>query len=271
MDIDDATERHMHLLETQKTTLAKAKLRKGQKPHDRKRKKELYDDFMLALMLRRVSPQMSGTMMHSSFVPPAYHPCIKSFADLKPIAIKNLQLETHHRGTYLLLRSLTPPYRMTAIMAVMEDGNLDAVKLQIYQQEDEEVCKAADIINIGTIMIVKEPYYKVMGDGEYGVRVDHLSDVVTLHETDERIPEAWKPRFIELDRSAESLKTQGNMAMGEGRYWDAIEEYENLLPKKRVTAKPCIVTQMLLGNQPPQMKLRSSSVIDHSHISRPSI
>jgi hypothetical protein len=247
MDIENAAEQYMHLLEPRKKILAKANLRKGQRPQDRRSKKELYDDFMSALMFSTNSLQVSRIGIHSSFVPPAYHPCIKPFADLKPIAIKNLQLETYHRGTYLLLRSMTPPYRMTAILAIMEDGNGDAVKLQIYQQEDEEVRNAADIINIGTIMIVKEPYFKVMGDGEYGVSIYHLSDVVILHETDERIPDAWKPRLTELNRSAESFKTQGNMAMGEGRCWDAIKEYETLLTRKRITAKAFIVTQMHLG------------------------
>jgi len=36
-------------------------------------------------------------------------------------------------------------------------------------------------------MIVKEPYYKVIGDGEYGLRIDHLSNVITLYKSDNRI------------------------------------------------------------------------------------
>ena len=59
---------------------------------------------------------------------------------------------------------MTLPYRMTAIMAVIGDCNWDAVKLQIYQQADEEVRKATDIINVGASIVGKEPYYKVMGD-----------------------------------------------------------------------------------------------------------
>jgi hypothetical protein len=40
--------------------------------------------------------------------------------------------------------------------------------LQIYQQEDEKIRPATAIINTGTVLLVKEPYFKVMGDGEYG-------------------------------------------------------------------------------------------------------
>ena len=175
---------------------------------------------MFALMLSRAGPppQTWGTSIHSSFVQPAYYPCTKPFAELKSITISSLQLETYHRGTYLILRFLTPPYRMSAIMAVTEDEKGDAVKLQIYQQEDEEIRKVVNIINIGRIAVVKEPYYKAMGDGEYGIRIDHLSDIVLLHEADDRIPESWKPRIMAPDRSAESFKSPGNVTMGEGRY-----------------------------------------------------
>jgi hypothetical protein len=63
-----------------------------------------------------------------------------------------------------------------------------------------------------------------MGDGEYGLRVDHLSDIIHLERDDARIPEVWQPRLIEIVRSAESLKIKGNLAMQEGRYWDAVTE-----------------------------------------------
>lgn len=113
---------------------------------------------------------------------------------------------------------------MTAIMAVMEDENEDVILLQLYQQEDESDRSAADIISVGTVLLVKEPYFKVMGDGEYDIRVDHLSDVIHLKRDDVRIPKAWQPRLIEIQLSAESLKAQGNNSMGKKRYWDAIKE-----------------------------------------------
>ena len=113
---------------------------------------------------------------------------------------------------------------MTAIMAVMEDENGDVILLQLYQQEDEGNRAAADIVNVGTILLVKEPYFKVMGDGEYGLRVDHLSDVIHLKRDDARIPKAWQPRSVEIERSADLLKIKGNLFMKESRYWDAITE-----------------------------------------------
>lgn len=112
---------------------------------------------------------------------------------------------------------------MTAIMALMEDGNGDALLLQLYQQEDEDIRPADNIVTVGTILLIKEPYFKLMSDGDYGLRVDHLSDVVHLKKDDDRIPKAWLPQMIENESSAESLKMQGNSCMKESKYWDAIK------------------------------------------------
>ena len=46
---------------------------------------------------------------------------------------------------------------MTAIMAIVEDENGDVIMLQLYQQEDESARAAADIVNVSTILLVKEP------------------------------------------------------------------------------------------------------------------
>ena len=88
-------------------------------------------------------------------------------AELRYVVIKDLQLKTHHRGTYLLLRSITPPSRMTAIIALMEDENSDVMMLQLYQQEYEDNCAAADIVNVGTIFTSKRAL--LQGHGRWQV------------------------------------------------------------------------------------------------------
>jgi len=57
---------------------------------------------------------------------------------LKKLYLKDLHLETHHRGFYALLRVATPPITMTAVMAIIEDEKDDGVVFQLYQQEDED-------------------------------------------------------------------------------------------------------------------------------------
>jgi hypothetical protein len=51
--------------------------------------------------------------------------------------------------------------------------------LQLYQQEDENTRAASDNVDVSTLFLVKEPYFKVMGYCEYCLRVDHLSDVMS--------------------------------------------------------------------------------------------
>lgn len=222
MDLHNVSSELHDIISRQMKTLQEAKKRQGQCPQDRKTREQTYTNFMMLFTSRGIA-HLKG-VVSSSFISSSYLPCSTPMTELKAVVIKNLQLETHHRGTYLLLRSITLPYRMRAVMAVMEDENEDAVLLQLYQQEDESDSSAVDIISVGTVLLVKEPYYKVMGDGEYGIRVDHLSDVIHLKRDNFRIPKAWQPRLIEIQLSAESLKAQGNRSMGKKKYWDAIKE-----------------------------------------------
>jgi hypothetical protein len=223
MDVHNVTNQHFQMIEGQKQTLLKAKLRQGQRPRDREPKEKMYLKFMMNLMSLKTS-HMTSNMIHSSFIPLPYLPCTAPLASLRRITIRELQLETHHRGTCLLLRVITPPNRMTAIMVLVEDDHTDAVMLQLYQQEAEDTREASHIVNVGTILLVKEPYFKVMASGEYGLRVDHLSDIVHLNNDDTRIPETWRPRILPTECSAQSLKIKGNTAVGEGKYWQAITE-----------------------------------------------
>lgn len=221
MDSHDVTKQHFELLMKFKQRLKEAKKRQGELPNDRKSPEYAFMMFMM-LASGPLSQNKPGHFIHTSFIAPAYPPCITPVAELRHIAIGELRLEMHHRGSYILLRCITPPSRMTAVMVLGEDQNGDVVSLQIYQQENEEIRPATDIATPGIVLLVKEPYYKIMSDGEYGLRVDHLSDIVQLRSNDSRIPPDWQPRLIEIDQSAESLKLKGNWAILHGKFWDSI-------------------------------------------------
>jgi hypothetical protein len=213
--------RFMELLHKQKQSLRDAKSRKGQLPKGRKTRDQITLQFMFRLMMIQGRANFG---MRTSFVPPAYSPCLSSLFDLKKVMIKDLLLETHHRGNYLVLRSITPPDRMTAIMAIVEDENKDGIMLQLYHQEKDNVRAAEEILGEGVVLIVKEPYLKLMSDGDYGIRVDHLSDVIYLPKDNERVPNCWRLMFAERDISASALKTKGNNYFAESRYQAAIEQ-----------------------------------------------
>src|SRR4051812_16282571 len=162
MDTHDVSEvpQYMQLLLNQKKALRDAQTRIGQSIENRKSRDELTIQFRFRLMMSR-QPR-GGFNLRTAFIPPAYSPCFRSILDLHKVMIKDLLLETHHREKYIMLRSITPPDRMTAVMAIVEDENGDAIMLQLYYQEEENTRSAEDILSEGTILIVKEPYLKLM-------------------------------------------------------------------------------------------------------------
>jgi len=229
MDICDVSGsgQYMQVLARQKEVLKAARARQGEHPKDRRSRSELVDNFMV-LYTRQQLLQLTTsdiTNIHSSFVPLPYQPSTAPLEKLKQMFVKDLRLETHHRGHYLLLRSITTPNRMTAIMAIVEDEMKDAVMLQLYQQDDKMDRPATSILNQDDVFFIKEPYFKVMADGEYGLRVDHVSDLVKVEPRDQRVPSQWSPRVLILDKTADDWRLEGNDAMRRQRYWIAIQRY----------------------------------------------
>ena len=73
------------------------------------------------------------------------------------------------------------------------------------------------------VYIVKEPYYKLMSDGDYGMRVDHVSDLISLSSVDDRVPSCWRAAISESRKTANELKQEGNQALIAGKMYEAAE------------------------------------------------
>ena len=226
MDIDDVSHvgQWTQLLAKQKVALQAASKRKGERPKDRKSRDEIVHKFMLRSAITSLTPQKENLyMIHQSWVPAPYPSSVVPLRALKKLYIKELQLETHHRGFYSLLRVVTPSVTMTAVMTVLEDEKDDGVVFQLYQQEDEKHRPGEEAVQMKHVCIVKEPYFKVMNDGDYGLRVDHISDIIWLSPDDERIPRNWRAPISEFEKTAETLKEEGNLALKAGKLNTAVE------------------------------------------------
>lgn len=81
---------------------------------------------------------------------------------------------------------------MTGVMVIAEDEERNVILLVLYNHGNDLAVNG--YLAEGRVMIVKEPYLKVMSDGNYGIRVDHLSDIVFLPEYESLIPSTWRPR-----------------------------------------------------------------------------
>jgi hypothetical protein len=252
----------LQLLATQKEVLKAARARQGERPKDRRSRGELVNNFMIQRTIQQMKQSKTRdatTEMHTSFISPPYSPSVAPLKELKQTFIEDLQLETHHRGNYLLVRSITPPNRMTAIMAIVEDEREDAVMLQLYQQDDENDRPATSVIKQNDVFLVKEPYFKVMADGEYGLRIDHLSDLVRIGVRDERLPKQWSPRVFDVSKTADDWRLEGNDAMRRHQYWIAIERY--VFIHHMVLANSSSVILRLLDALPPAEKRRQCGSI----------
>ncbi|KAK0717706.1 hypothetical protein B0T26DRAFT_854808 [Lasiosphaeria miniovina] len=215
-------------IQRREKTLADSQARKGQRParHPRNQVILRFQLHLMAFRIRVLSKGPQDFTIKSSFVPLAYVPCVAPLSALKKTMIDDLLLETHHRGTYLLVRAVTPQNYITAVMAIVEDEKGDVLMAQLYHQDDG---RAEDILVEGMVLIIKEPYFKLMSDGGYGLRVDHLSDVVFLAANDERIPSSWQQESAQQSATALAWKTKGNSHVKESSYRSAIACYTRAL------------------------------------------
>lgn len=161
----------------------------------------------------------SETQVQSTFVPPAYAPCVVPLSDLAKMGVDELRLETHHRGRFVLLRALAGPSRMTALVGVGEDEEERVVRVQIYQQGDE-----SEVWKVGGVVVVKEPYFKESGDGDTGIRVDHMGDVLVLPANHPLVPEKWR-KGVDAVLVREWIARAEEAIKGE-KYWEALNQYE---------------------------------------------
>ncbi|KFY18715.1 hypothetical protein V493_08396 [Pseudogymnoascus sp. VKM F-4281 (FW-2241)] len=159
----------------------------------------------------------SETQVQSTFVPPAYAPCVVPLSDLAKMGVDELRLETHHRGRFVLLRALAGPSRMTALVGVGEDEEERVVRVQIYQQGDE-----SEVWKVGGVVVVKEPYFKESGDGDTGIRVDHMGDVLVLPANHPLVPEKWR-KGVDAVLVREWIARAEEAIKGE-KYWEALNQ-----------------------------------------------
>ncbi|KAK7994993.1 tpr domain protein [Apiospora arundinis] len=167
-------------------------------------------------------------------VPASYPPCARSLHDLNPIAISAMKLETHHRGSKVMLRVRTPPDRINAGQAIVEDEKGTGVLLQMYHLPEESVVPAQHIIYLGRICILKEPFFKVTVAGAYSLRVDHPSDLVWLAPDDEGIPKGWRQRDP-ISNDSVRARMDGNKAISANAWAEAERLYSSAINTARTT------------------------------------
>ncbi|PWY92204.1 TPR domain protein [Aspergillus heteromorphus CBS 117.55] len=159
-----------------------------------------------------------------SCAPPPYLPCVTPLNGLRKAMLRDLFLEIHHRGVYVLVRTIEVIGKETAVTMLVEDEQKTAFHLSIYNQEPGAL---HETLRQGTVMIVKEPYLRSKATGEYAVCVDHLSDVIYLYRGDQRVPSLWRLEVSQQSDTAPRWEQVGNGLSKMGKYYNAMECYVN--------------------------------------------
>ncbi|KAL5046142.1 hypothetical protein BDW71DRAFT_197864 [Aspergillus fruticulosus] len=139
---------------------------------------------------------LGGNRVRQSGVPPAYPPCTAALSGLTKVTIE------------YILRAIVLADALPAIEAIAEDEHGDVVLLQLYNQE-KGLLKDGGLTE-GTVILVKEPYLKLVSDEDWGIRVGHLSDVKFLSEYEPLIPVAWRRTGAEAHISAQDWNRKGD-------------------------------------------------------------
>ncbi|OLN83404.1 putative protein lysine methyltransferase SET5 [Colletotrichum chlorophyti] len=141
---------------------------------------------------QRISGQENGPRMVKKVVLAlSYPPSVKSIQNLEPMLLSELVLENHHEDKYLALRVIAPPYKGAGTITLVEDEHGDVDKLILYNQGNSTILQS---VPEGSVVIIKEPYYKFSGDDDFMLCVDHPSDILLLRQgvDDSLIPEPFR-------------------------------------------------------------------------------
>uniref|UniRef100_A0A0G4I8I8 Uncharacterized protein n=1 Tax=Chromera velia CCMP2878 TaxID=1169474 RepID=A0A0G4I8I8_9ALVE len=127
-------------------------------------------------------------------------------SSLAPLLVRDLELGTTHRGKVLLGRIAEEDcfFGIASAVALVEDVCGDLVEVALYNFVGTSR-EAAKRLPKGTAVAIREPFFKVRGDGTNGIRIDNpQTDLITSwtypQETDE-----WRllgNRFVQNSRNA---------------------------------------------------------------------
>ncbi|KAF6832358.1 TPR domain-containing protein [Colletotrichum plurivorum] len=171
--------------------LQRAEAHAGKPPPTRAPRDDLLRTHNKYVAQQRKSQEKAPQMVKKVVLALSYPPSTKAISDLEPMQLDELLVENHHEDKYLVLRTVAPPYRGAGTITVVEDehGNVD--KMAVYNQSESNVLQS---VPEGTVVLLKEPYYKFSGENDFMLCVDHPSDIIRLRPgpDDALIPEAFR-------------------------------------------------------------------------------
>lgn len=154
----------------------------------------------------------------ASWLSDSYPPSTAPIHKLKRIFLKDLNLDFHHRGCYVLVQ-INPclPFSGGVVVVDDEKGNLSGVR--IVHQDGQRTYNES--WGCAKFLVIKEPFYRAVSKSSIGcITVHHVTDVVVVLLNDPRLPKNWQLR---TEKSVDEWRQLGNKAVSEKQFHLAID------------------------------------------------
>ncbi|EWG54705.1 hypothetical protein FVEG_12849 [Fusarium verticillioides 7600] len=208
----------------QRTIKDLARLREEQTSHSREPTdpKLLIEQAISTSLMQEMSsaafglgaPRKSRETMVAYGVGMQYPPSTAKLADLQTMTIKDLRMETHHRGFFLALRRVSPVCILQASSWTVVKSQLsdEVERLEVFLHTSQY---GSNTLEIASELVIKEPYYTLNTHGECIIRIDHPSELIITAISES--PESWRDKERHSKRShrvsPSEYKMKGNDAL----------------------------------------------------------
>lgn len=208
------------------------------KPYERPSKNYMktYMEFSMAKMQTQQKAKSGDVELKLNTVTCPRHCCVKSIDELEPIRLSEMMVNMHHKGKYLLCRTIVDPMYMTALTTLIEDENGEIEILSLYNCSPSYDIDPADLYPANTVLMIKEPYLKIMihDNKDFYIRVESPTDLVILDNEECGVPK-WSVILDEPTFSFNDLVRLGNNVLAAKEYRIAIKRFTQALKVETVT------------------------------------
>ena len=111
----------------------------------------------------------------------------KSFdPNMKPITIKEMTMGNTYKNKYIEFEIVTEPLIIVSMMFLGKDINGDFVLIAVYNFGNHYGTKDYEqlsyIFQKGKYILVLEPFYKMFGSGEDGIRIEDPNEIIIFDD-----------------------------------------------------------------------------------------
>jgi len=161
--------------------------------------------------------------------------CLKHSYELEPIDIKDLIIETVLSGRVVIGRVIVPTIKMNAIQILLEDQNCvenEIIIVSLYNyilpQKNKLSVELDQVFPVGTVIAVKEPYFKVSVSGSFIISIEDPEDLEFIEDPNHPhlTNNNWKQSIIsKLPKDIDGWRVQGNDSYNKQNYEQALRYY----------------------------------------------